>query len=309
MAYTPLSGGTGASGAYQNGDNWSPDIANECRDNFADHETRLLAQEAETPASVIRRGTRAAQPEATAVTTGTLYYVTDENVTERSNGTTWDDYSDVSAGGGTDPISSLYPVFTPTGDDDEFDDESFSGWTEVNSGSHLPTLTETNNVLSIKHPGSDAAAELHAWVKARTVNAGDWVETAYRCAGISQNYNIFGVMFADGATYGSGSQVGIELSPTENAYFLRLHTGYNANGGGSPVVVLPPLGSGLVFLRLKYNGANSFTALISPDGISYVPILTSTITLTPTHAGFFCTTWGGTNPFVWSLAYVRFGNG
>ena len=43
---------------------------------------------------VIQRGTRAAQPAATAVATGTLYYVTDEGVTERSNATTWDDYSD-----------------------------------------------------------------------------------------------------------------------------------------------------------------------------------------------------------------------
>lgn len=44
--------------------------------------------------NVIRYDTRANQPDADAVPTGTLYYVTDENVTERSNGTTWDDFSD-----------------------------------------------------------------------------------------------------------------------------------------------------------------------------------------------------------------------
>lgn len=45
--------------------------------------------------SVIQRDTRANQPAATAVPVGTLYYVTDETVLERSNGTTWDSYSAV----------------------------------------------------------------------------------------------------------------------------------------------------------------------------------------------------------------------
>jgi len=35
-------------------------------------------------------GTRANQPSATTVFPGTLYYVTDENKIERSNGNTWD---------------------------------------------------------------------------------------------------------------------------------------------------------------------------------------------------------------------------
>jgi hypothetical protein len=42
--------------------------------------------------TAIARGTRAAQSAATAVATGTLYYVTDEFVIERSNGATWDSY-------------------------------------------------------------------------------------------------------------------------------------------------------------------------------------------------------------------------
>ena len=43
---------------------------------------------------VILYANRASQPVATAVPIGTLYYVTDEKVSERSNGTTWDSYSD-----------------------------------------------------------------------------------------------------------------------------------------------------------------------------------------------------------------------
>ncbi len=52
--------------------------------------------------AVITRGTRAAQPAATTVAIGTLYFVTDESVTERSNGTTWDTFSDGGTSGGSD---------------------------------------------------------------------------------------------------------------------------------------------------------------------------------------------------------------
>lgn len=42
---------------------------------------------------VIRRGTRAAQPVATVVPIGTLYYVTNETLLERSTGAAWEAYS------------------------------------------------------------------------------------------------------------------------------------------------------------------------------------------------------------------------
>ncbi len=44
--------------------------------------------------SVIFRGTRSAQPAATAVATGTLYYVTDESITEYSTGSAWVTFAD-----------------------------------------------------------------------------------------------------------------------------------------------------------------------------------------------------------------------
>jgi hypothetical protein len=57
---------------------------------------------------LIQRGTRAGQPAGTAVPVGTLYYVTDEFVTERSNGTTWDAYSAaVGIGDVIGPASSI----------------------------------------------------------------------------------------------------------------------------------------------------------------------------------------------------------
>lgn len=49
---------------------------------------------------VIQRGTRAAQPAGNTVPAGTIYYVTDETVTERSTGSAWEDISDAGGGGG-----------------------------------------------------------------------------------------------------------------------------------------------------------------------------------------------------------------
>jgi len=52
---------------------------------------------------ILRSGTRAAQPAATDVLEGTLYYVTDENVVERSNATVWESMTvggDVAGGDG-----------------------------------------------------------------------------------------------------------------------------------------------------------------------------------------------------------------
>lgn len=47
--------------------------------------------------SVHQRGTRSAQPAAGSVLPGTLYFVTDEKVIERSNGTTWESYGTATA--------------------------------------------------------------------------------------------------------------------------------------------------------------------------------------------------------------------
>lgn len=52
---------------------------------------------------VILRGTRAAQPAATTVAQGTLYFVTDESITERSTGAAWESYSGI----GSAPTNDL----------------------------------------------------------------------------------------------------------------------------------------------------------------------------------------------------------
>lgn len=55
------------------------------------------------PSAIIQRGTRAAQTTPTAGQAGILYYVTDEQKTERWSGTAWESFQDAGAGAILDP--------------------------------------------------------------------------------------------------------------------------------------------------------------------------------------------------------------
>lgn len=59
---------------------------------------------------VILRGTTGAKPAATTVAPGTLYYSTDTLITERSNGTVWESFTDAGTGGGTNNTTGAFLV-------------------------------------------------------------------------------------------------------------------------------------------------------------------------------------------------------
>lgn len=211
-------------------------------------------------------------------------------------------------GTGNDPISSVYPVFTLGTSDDEFANGSFTGWTAVNSGSHTVVVTQTNNVASLAHPGGDGGAEMHAWAKTPTITTGSYVEIAFRSIGFNQNFNDCGVFFADGTTYGSGIQATFWDSMSDKVWALGAWTNYNSQGSTGAQAYDQSTPHSDVFLRLVYNGSNSFTGWVSCDGISWMNTgITRTITLTPTKAGFWVSTGGGANPCLFSIRYVKFG--
>jgi hypothetical protein len=209
-------------------------------------------------------------------------------------------------GGGLDPQTAIYPTFTVGANDDEFDDASFSGWTAVNDGSNVPTITETNNVCSISVPGGHAAADLAAYMKTVTPAANDYIEMAFRGAGRTQNHNICGLIMADGSTYTAGVQVLFYFSANENSWPLTRHTGYNTQGTFTGHTCQTSATMSDMFLRLKYEGSNNWSGWASADGVSWFNA-TGTIayTLTPTRIGFFVSSWGGSLPFGWSLRYFR----
>lgn len=90
------------------------------------------------PSSIWQRGLRAAQPAATAVAAGTIYYVTDEQVTERSTGAAWEDVSDGGAG-----ISD--------------GDTLATGLTFPNTGLHILDTNASHDLIIA--PGSDITAD------------------------------------------------------------------------------------------------------------------------------------------------------
>lgn len=242
---------------------------------------------------------------------GDLWYDSTANeLTARINGAN----VALGAGGGATVAQAariaIYPLFTPSGDDDEFDNESFSGWTAVNGGSNNPTITELNDCASFVLPGGDSGLAQHAYMKARTVSANDWIEACVRGTGKAQNYPMFGVIFADGNTYGAGNQVGTFIAIAESLWYSISLTNYQSLNANSNYGMQANTTRGDYFIRIKYEGSNNWSSWISPDGISWTNISgTLSRTMTPTHAGFTMTSFGSTTPFIWSVRYIRFGNG
>lgn len=99
------------------------------------------------PSSILQRNTRANQPAATAVAAGTLYFVTDESVTEQSTGAAWVTYSD--AGSGLADGATLA-----------------TGLTFPNTGLHILDTNASHDLIIA--PGSDITAD-----RTLTVTTGD----------------------------------------------------------------------------------------------------------------------------------------
>jgi len=91
------------------------------------------------PSSIWQRGNRASQPAATAVAAGTIYYVTDESVTERSTGSAWEDVSDAGAGDVSDG------------------DTLATGLTFPNTGLHLLDTNASHDYVIV--PGTNITAD------------------------------------------------------------------------------------------------------------------------------------------------------
>lgn len=130
---------------------------------------------------VILRGTRAAQPVATAVPAGTIYYVTDEQVTERSTNVVWEDISDL--GGGASSSGSFNPVLTPPVDGD-------FAWT--NQGGASVSAVTSSILLSGPATAGDSLR-----IRRQAAPSAPWTLTAY----IQPET---GDQTSGGATYGLG---------------------------------------------------------------------------------------------------------
>lgn len=88
------------------------------------------------------------------------------------------------------------------------------------------------------------------------------------------------------------------------------NNGFNADTSRTEGSVPNATSQAEMFVRWKYEGSNSFRGYLSCDGVTWQDVTGATsYTLTPTHIGWSMSTWGASNVYVMSLAYIRTGNG
>lgn len=221
------------------------------------------------------------------------------------------------SGGATEAYARrapFYEPFTPAGDDDEFDDESFTGWTTVDGsgGAGTVTVTEGHDVVSLAHAGGDTTWDLHAYLKAMTLSANDYVEAWVEYYARNTSTPSVGVVMADGATAGAGTAVIFGSVNAAAAHSMRLASvpGFVNVGTATDFSLTPgSLGRG-IGVRLVYEGANNWSGWVSINGFDWQNV-TGTLArvMTPTHAGFFISVWGSAvtpMPMLANVHYCRF---
>jgi hypothetical protein len=200
---------------------------------------------------------------------------------------------------------AIYLPFTPGTNAYEFTGSDLSNFTAVNSGSHTVVATESNDQLSLLSPGSDASAELHAWMKTATINANAYVEAWFEYCGKGSANLSAGVIMSDGHTYGAGNQVYFDFFGASSTS-LANHTNFSTAGTATNNALLTQWACGMG-IRLVYLGSNNWAGYVSKNGIDWVNITgTLSRTMTPTEFGFFVSTWGAANAALWTVRYVRF---
>lgn len=194
---------------------------------------------------------------------------------------------------------------------DEFDDDNFTGWTAVNSGgTPVPVVTEKDRFCSIYIPPGGATGQWSSWMKScGTRTSGDWISMSYRIwfaagSGFAQGT----LWFADGATYGAGNQVGVAFSPHEDSWVMRSNTNYNNqtvfDGTGGAYDASNSIYD--VTVRMMYNGSGSYTWGYSLDSINFLEqTRTAGNSFVPTYCGFGITSWGSSNPTIFSVRNFR----
>ena len=197
----------------------------------------------------------------------------------------------------------------PTGDIsiDEFDDDSFTGWTTVTvTGGQ--TITEGSGLLSVEPTTLINAPDVNCILQSHSIAIGDAVVVAIPAhVGPEVNF-LFGPLITDGTTSGSlMAWHAFQPYGSGDAHF-SYETGSAATLTASSIstaigrVIL----GAVTYLRIEYDAANTFKNWTSADNLTWEESHSWTTTITPTHVGFGWTTNGvsPTNMAV-ALEYVR----
>jgi hypothetical protein len=180
-----------------------------------------------TLASIHQRDDRASQPAATAVPIGTLYYVTDEQVTERSNGSAWEDYSDAGTGGGGGGSGVVVQVVnTQTG-------AVATGTTVIPLGDTIPQITEGTEFMTrtITPTSATNLLQIEVVVFGTIATAARWLIAALFTDAVANAVAAFANFQA---TVSGGNSVVFThtmVAGTTSAITFRVRAGCDAAGG------------------------------------------------------------------------------
>lgn len=183
--------------------------------------------------------------------------------------------------------------------DDEFDDDTLDpAWVRVDYYPLEVRWVESGSALSMRfyRRGGDPLQPLNA-INAllRPVGGlaiGQSIETCVSFCGPSTSTAKFGLMFSDGTTFDTGTEVmttiDLATSSPERSFGTRSHAGFTSTPAAG-TTGLPSSTPARLFLRLRWYAANTFRAEVSQDGISWLDNLVSTraTTLTPTYMGLW----------------------
>ena len=200
--------------------------------------------------------------------------------------------------------------------DDEFNDGALAAaWTRVDGASRAADLTwtEAADVLSAAHlSGTDLGAQLHALVKSlagRSFPLSVDIGVRFHAANAA-NYQMLGIVLADGATYGAGKQiVFMPFTATTAGVSVNLRPYINyatdAQAPGNLTWGQMVLHGVTLHLRLAWSAANTFTMYTSPNGVDWISHGSRTYTLTPTFAGLIYSNWGTATVGIGTYEYFR----
>jgi len=178
--------------------------------------------------------------------------------------------------------------------DDEFDADAVdSAWT-ARSVSGTSTWTAENGSLSAIY-NTQGAAEMDGQLKTVSIVSPSHIETGVRLFGHQTDYLIGGLVFTDGVSNTSN----VAMSYVQD-YQGQLSV-KQASGLQNAISVEDTLnvtaGPGLwLYMRLKWLTTNTFNSEWSLDGTTWTDFGWGNFTtaFTPSYAGVFVTSWGGT---------------
>lgn len=195
---------------------------------------------------------------------------------------------------------------------DEFQDETFSGWTTVTvTGGQ--TITEGRDVLSVQPTSAINVTDWNCVLQPHAIQIGDAVEVAV--VGLLThviNEPLFGPVITNGTT--SAAVMAAHMVQQGGAAFgagiFSYPSGTDATltaNGINTSTSLQYAFANAIYIRTEYQAANTFRNWISYDGVTWLQMGADiTATMTPTHVGFGLNTRGETpSGTVISIDYVR----